>query len=78
MFHNGTVISVPSATNGQAKSNGQVKVKEPAKAKEACACACPCDGEKKAAASNGEVDFAKMTAAQKVAYHRAKWDRILG
>ena len=71
---NGTVISVPPSTNGKAKSNGQVK------AKEACACACPCDGEKKAVAatSNGEVDFKKMTASQKVAYHRARWDRILG
>jgi hypothetical protein len=28
--------------------------------------------------SNGEVDFSKMTAAQKVAYHKARWDRILG
>jgi hypothetical protein len=28
--------------------------------------------------SNGEPDFAKMTAAQKVAYHRARWNRILG
>jgi hypothetical protein len=26
----------------------------------------------------GSVDFAKMTAAQKVAYHKARWDRILG
>jgi hypothetical protein len=25
-----------------------------------------------------ETDFHKMTAAQKVAYHRARWDRILG
>jgi hypothetical protein len=28
--------------------------------------------------TNGAVDFSKMTAAQKVAYHKAKWDRILG
>ncbi len=27
---------------------------------------------------NGSVDFSKMTAAEKVAYHKAKWDRILG
>jgi hypothetical protein len=31
-----------------------------------------------AAPANGEPDFAKMTAAQKIAYHRARWDRILG
>jgi hypothetical protein len=30
------------------------------------------------AASNGAADFSKMTAAQKVAYHKARWDRILG
>ena len=28
--------------------------------------------------ANGEPDFRKMTAAQKMAYHRARWDRILG
>jgi hypothetical protein len=28
--------------------------------------------------SNGEPDFARMTPAQKVAYHRSRWDRILG
>jgi hypothetical protein len=28
--------------------------------------------------ANGTPDFSKMTAAQKVAYHKAKWDRILG
>jgi hypothetical protein len=28
--------------------------------------------------ANGEPDFSKMTSAQKVAYQRARWDRILG
>jgi len=28
--------------------------------------------------SNGEPDFTKMTAAEKIAYHKARWDRILG
>jgi hypothetical protein len=37
----------------------------------------PGQGEAKAA-SNGAVDFRKMTAAQKIAYHKARWDRILG
>jgi len=27
---------------------------------------------------NGEPDFSKMTPAQKIAYQRARWDRILG
>ncbi|HZY85692.1 MAG TPA: hypothetical protein VFE78_12735 [Gemmataceae bacterium] len=30
------------------------------------------------AESNGTADFSQMTAAQKVAYHKARWDRILG
>jgi hypothetical protein len=60
---------------------------EPAKPA-ACACngkatrtgprgkaACACDGW---AAATGKVDFATMTPAEKVAYHRARWDRILG
>jgi hypothetical protein len=34
--------------------------------------------QKTKAASNGAVDFRTMTPAQKIAYHKAKWDRILG
>ena len=40
-----------------------------------------CNGKAEKATTNGhaaEVDFTKMTAAQKVAYHKARWDRILG
>ena len=29
-------------------------------------------------AANGVPDFSKMSAADKVAYHRARWKRILG
>jgi hypothetical protein len=29
-------------------------------------------------AANGELDFSKMTTAQKIAFHKARWDRILG
>jgi hypothetical protein len=43
----------------------------------ACACKQAEDGAAKTE-SNGEPDFSQMTAAQKVAYHRARWDRILG
>jgi hypothetical protein len=66
----GTVISVPQASNGQAKRE-----------KAACACKCACEEKARSASepvTNGAVDFTKMTAAQKVAYHKAKWDRILG
>ncbi len=61
---NGKVISVPAPAAGAA----------PAPAKKAdCAChggkkACPCP----------PPDFAKMTSAQRVAYQKAKWDRVLG
>ncbi len=65
----GTTISVPAA----------------AATKPECACtgqaACACNGKKeetKPAATNGKVDFTKMTPAQKIAYHKAKWDRVLG
>jgi hypothetical protein len=66
----GKVVSAP-ASNGKA-------------AKAGCACACPCGGaaqaepKAEAAAANGAPDFSKMTAAQKIAYHKAKWDRVLG
>ncbi|HWG46917.1 MAG TPA: hypothetical protein VN688_29410 [Gemmataceae bacterium] len=73
---NGVVISVPPSPNGQKK------VKEPAAA---CACkstahnGCACADAKPAKAeTNGTVDFSKMTAAQKIAYHKACWDRVLG
>ena len=33
---------------------------------------------KAASARNGEPDFARMTTAEKVAYQKARWDRILG
>ena len=35
-------------------------------------------GDEGGETANGVVDFTKMTAAQKVAYHKARWDRILG
>jgi hypothetical protein len=48
------------------------------------ACACGCNGKKQACpapaatSTNGTPDFTKMTTAQKMAYHKARWDRILG
>jgi hypothetical protein len=37
-------------------------------------CACP----SQKASVNGTPDFSKMTNAQKIAYHRERWNRILG
>lgn len=77
----GTTISVP----------GVAEATKPAH--KACACpttpasanghaACQCNGTAKPAQAKKqaeqEPDFSKMTPAQKVAYHRARWDRILG
>jgi hypothetical protein len=84
----GKVISVPPAGNGRAKPAARVE-----KTGCACKCACQekVNGANEAtqarnighgaaspAAVGGDVDFAKMTLAQKIAYHKAKWDRILG
>ncbi len=73
----GKVVSVPPPVSQTtaASVNG--------KAKADCGCGCKgsCNGKAEKAASNGhaaEVDFTKMTPAQKVAYHKARWDRILG
>jgi hypothetical protein len=48
-----------------------------------CQCATPTEAARPKdagakAAGNGEPDFTRMTAAQKLAYHKARWDRILG
>jgi hypothetical protein len=66
---NGRVISLPPpSTSGGAAAK-----------KDDCACKgggtpCPCPGTTRASAP----DFSKMTTAQKVAYQKARWDRILG
>ena len=72
---NGVVMSVPPRA-GEAK---------PSEKQAACACkstghaACACAGKQtNKSETNGVVDFTKMTAAQKIAYHKARWDRILG
>jgi hypothetical protein len=74
----GTTMSLPpSASNATAPAK---------KGKNPCGCDdCACDATpaSKPAAKPAEKgsttpDFAKMTPAQKVAYQKAKWDRILG
>jgi hypothetical protein len=64
---NGTTISVPAApaVEQDCACNGQA--------------ACACTGFRSSVnGSNGKVDFTTMTPADKIAYHKAKWDRILG
>jgi hypothetical protein len=71
---NGVVISSPQGTNGtMAKKSAVCACKTAAHGH--CACA---DKKPDKSAANETVDFTKMTAAQKVAYHKARWDRILG
>ncbi|MCC6419669.1 MAG: hypothetical protein IT429_15660 [Gemmataceae bacterium] len=64
----GVTISPPPSTNGQptpTEVNGT----------HAAASRPPVAPQPSA---NGEPDFAKLSPAEKVAYHRARWDRILG
>jgi hypothetical protein len=63
---NGKVVSAPAVAKPQAAKKD---------------CGCGCNGAGTCApepGANGHPDFTKMAAAQKVAYHRARWDRILG
>jgi hypothetical protein len=56
----------------------------PAAEKKKCACkSCDCAKRSepvpvKEETANGPPDFSKMTPAEKMAYHKARWDRILG
>jgi hypothetical protein len=70
---NGVVISAPPTPSAAKKPTAACACKNTAHA------ACACEDKKFGKAeTNGKVDFTKMTAAQKVAYHKARWDRILG
>lgn len=62
-------ISVPAPSAGPSSAK-----------KGACDCGCGTCADKKpeTALTEGEVDFAKMTPAEKIAHHQAKWDRVLG
>jgi DhnA family fructose-bisphosphate aldolase class Ia len=73
---NGVVMSVPPSATGAKKSKEPVAACT-CKSTAHAACACP-DKKPNKSETNGTIDFTKMTAAQKVAYHKARWDRILG
>jgi hypothetical protein len=68
---NGKVVSIPESRPAALRASGK------------CGCAtsvgaCSCETAKPPVENNGTPDFSKMTAAEKIAYHKAKWDRILG
>ena len=74
---NGGIIGLPpvvSSRQGRTEENGK-----------SCSCGCSsADQASKRSTSkapptpHGEPDFSKMSAAEKIAYHKARWDRILG
>jgi hypothetical protein len=80
---NGALVSAPAATNAPAvKSVSKTKAKH-----HGCACGCQSGTTVKEQTSpvitdqrndNGTPDFVNMTPAQKIAFHKARWDRILG
>jgi hypothetical protein len=64
-----------TATSHPEPAHAGCACKSSAPAHAGCACkAAPVS----AAEANGQPDFQRMTPAQKVAYHKARWDRILG
>jgi hypothetical protein len=73
---NGVAVSMPV---------GVADARKPKQQAGSCACdgtaraACACANKKGSKPdTNGTVDFTKMSTAQKLAYHKARWDRILG
>jgi hypothetical protein len=68
---NGKVISSAPSSNGKQETPAKLVTKKD--------CGCGCNGTcATKTAGNGEPDFTKMTAAEKIAWHKARWDRILG
>jgi hypothetical protein len=65
----GGVTSLPP---GQGPATSKTK-----QGKTACHCGCN-KAQTQNTSRNGEPDFSTMTSAQKVAYQKARWDRILG
>jgi hypothetical protein len=66
----GKTISVPPPSGGAKPSSAKP-------ADSSCGCA-PAKPGKCDCPAQGKPDFSKMTPAEKVAYHRERWNRILG
>jgi len=73
---NGMTMSLPPSPNGARKPAATSEPKQDAHA--GCACQCRTPAAKAEAATNGTPDFSRMTPAEKIAWHKARWDRILG
>lgn len=77
---NGVLVSVPAAGEAAAGRPRRAQAKH-----EGCACGCRTSAKQEddsgvaaQPSKNSVPDFTKMTAAQKIAFHKARWDRILG
>jgi hypothetical protein len=77
---NGKTFSIPPSPNG-------ISIKPEMKVEKSGSCACGCSGGKKdgkcsqtetPVSPETDPDFRTMSRAQKIAYHKARWDRILG
>jgi hypothetical protein len=83
---NGVAISIPQQSSQTTPAVHETEGTHAScscnsRAEKACSCKASTDRPGAAAAataSPSEPDFTKMTAAQKIAYHKARWDRILG
>jgi hypothetical protein len=77
---NGVVINTPPTVNSAAKTGEAVAACacKAEKSPEQAGCQCATPAAATAPVGNGTPDFRRMTPAQKVAYHKARWDRILG
>lgn len=88
MSYGGSGTTVSIAPKAIAKNHAACACKNGAAAtgRKKAGCGCPSNAQAKAAEvsagpaiiANVEPDFAKMTRAEKIAYHRARWNRILG
>lgn len=65
----GVTRSIPVSSNGRAPAKEKAETKSTQ---------CQCHSHKSKATSNGEPDFSSMTSAEKIAWNKARWDRILG
>jgi hypothetical protein len=80
-YQSNRVVSMPAGANGQSIRTTVAKGKQ--KEEYGCGCAGSCNEKVSSAATppanpNVRPDFSKMTLAEKIAYHKANWDRILG
>lgn len=67
----GTIISLPPTMK-------PVATIDSGKPTCACTCAGKCTEKTTVPTNSAAVDFTKMTPAEKMAWHKAKWDRVFG